>query len=521
MQETPRPKAYSYLRFSTPEQQKGDSFRRQSSMATSYAARNGLDLDTSLTFHDLGVSAFKGLNAETGRLADFLEAVQTGLVPQGSFLLVEALDRLSRLVPRKALRVLTDIVDAGVAVVTLNDEKVYTEEGLDRDPIDLLVAVMLFMRANEESATKSRRITASWEGKRLNALTKPITAVVPGWIRLDKTTAPGQLVLIPERAEVVKRIFAESLAGRGSTHITKGLINAGVPCFGKSAHWHRTYVRKILDSPATYGTFLPHQTSHSGTKVVRVPLEPIAGYYPAAISQDTFEASQNLKGTAYPVKARVGQLANLFGGLALCPLCGASMTRVNKGSVSKGGKPKLVCSKAKVGAGCTYHGVNLKSAEDGLLSNIDEFIGDAPSGIVGLDIELDKVEISIGVVQDHASNITEALAIGPSVSLAKKLRELEITLSELEASKVELVDKISSGSSPVLGQRLNDLEAALIAETLDRTKANAHLRSVLASVVIDFPSGKLNFNWKHGGTSSITYAWPLEIRPSADVPSVI
>ncbi len=156
MQETPRPKAYSYLRFSTPEQQKGDSFRRQSSMATSYAARNGLDLDTSLTFHDLGVSAFKGLNAETGRLADFLEAVQTGLVPQGSFLLVEALDRLSRLVPRKALRVLTDIVDAGVAVVTLNDEKVYTEEGLDRDPVDLLVAVMLFMRANEESGPRQK-----------------------------------------------------------------------------------------------------------------------------------------------------------------------------------------------------------------------------------------------------------------------------------------------------------------------------------------------------------------------------
>lgn len=49
-------------------------------MATSYALRKGLDLDQSLTLHDLGVSAYKGINAETGRLADFLEAVKVCLV---------------------------------------------------------------------------------------------------------------------------------------------------------------------------------------------------------------------------------------------------------------------------------------------------------------------------------------------------------------------------------------------------------------------------------------------------------
>ena len=50
-----RPKAYSYLRFSTPEQMGGDSFRRQWDAAKRYAERRGLDLDLKLTFHDLGV----------------------------------------------------------------------------------------------------------------------------------------------------------------------------------------------------------------------------------------------------------------------------------------------------------------------------------------------------------------------------------------------------------------------------------------------------------------------------------
>jgi DNA invertase Pin-like site-specific DNA recombinase len=477
-------------------------------MATSYASRKGLELDTSLTFHDLGVSAFKGANAETGRLADFLEAVKTGMVPQGSFLLVEALDRLSRLAPRRALRVLEEIVDSGVTVVTLNDEKSYTTGSLDRDPIDLMVAIMLFMRANEESATKARRLAASWEGKRLTAGTKPLTSVVPAWIRLDKDMGPnGRLVLIPERATVVQRIFAEHLSGIGMHTITLGLIKDGVPCFGRATMWHRTYVSKILKNPSTYGLFIPHQNSHEGTKTIRTPLTPIEGYYPAVISQATFEASQRFGGTAHSVKNRAGQLVNLLGGLAVCPLCGATMTRVNKGAQGKAGKTKLVCVVAKAGAGCSYHGVDITTVEHGIVSNVGALVGNAPSGVAGLDGELEHIEDQIDVIQGQAINLTDALSQGSSPTLSKRLREMEITLSELEMSKADLLDKIATGSSPVLAQRLKALEVALTAEPLDRPLANVALRSVLTSVVVDFPNGILIFNWKHGGESSVTFAW--------------
>jgi hypothetical protein len=73
-------------------------------MAQEYATRHDLDLDTDLRFEDLGVSAFRGANAEAGRLADVLEAVRVGQVPRGSLLLVEALDRISRLNPETSLR---------------------------------------------------------------------------------------------------------------------------------------------------------------------------------------------------------------------------------------------------------------------------------------------------------------------------------------------------------------------------------------------------------------------------------
>ncbi len=81
---TVRPKAYSYLRFSSPEQLKGDSFRRQWEAAKAYAARNALDLDETLTFHDMGMSGFKGANAQRGELALFRRGVEDGLIAEGS-----------------------------------------------------------------------------------------------------------------------------------------------------------------------------------------------------------------------------------------------------------------------------------------------------------------------------------------------------------------------------------------------------------------------------------------------------
>jgi DNA invertase Pin-like site-specific DNA recombinase len=116
-----RPKAYSYLRFSTPEQAKGDSKRRQWDAAVKYAATHGLELDNKLTFQDMGVSAFRGANAATGSLRAFLEAVESGEVPQGSYLLVESLDRISRDAVYVAQGLLANIVSSGVIVVSLMD----------------------------------------------------------------------------------------------------------------------------------------------------------------------------------------------------------------------------------------------------------------------------------------------------------------------------------------------------------------------------------------------------------------
>ena len=111
------PTAYSYVRFSTPDQAKGDSLRRQLARSQRFAEERGLDSDDSL--RDLGTSAFHNRHADTGHLAGFLTLVREGKIEPGSFFLVESLDRLSRDEFWPAFDLIRDLLRAKVHIVTL------------------------------------------------------------------------------------------------------------------------------------------------------------------------------------------------------------------------------------------------------------------------------------------------------------------------------------------------------------------------------------------------------------------
>ena len=166
-------KLYSYIRFSTPEQLKGDSLRRQMELAKDYADQHNLELTQ---VSDQGVSAFRGKNLEKGNLGRFVQLVNDGKIEEGSTLLIESFDRLSRQGLSDAVSLFLQIINAGVVVVTLADGgKEYTKESIDRDMTDLLISLTIMSRANEESRTKSARLQKSWAERRKSG--KPLTSV--------------------------------------------------------------------------------------------------------------------------------------------------------------------------------------------------------------------------------------------------------------------------------------------------------------------------------------------------------
>ena len=94
----------------------------------------------------------------------FLQAAKEGKVPKGSVLLVEAFDRLTRSPPLVAVNLLSDIVRAGITIVTIRDKKAYTEESLNTNLADLMMSVVLLMAAHEEVKHRAARVRDDYTG---------------------------------------------------------------------------------------------------------------------------------------------------------------------------------------------------------------------------------------------------------------------------------------------------------------------------------------------------------------------
>jgi DNA invertase Pin-like site-specific DNA recombinase len=467
------PKAYSYLRFSTPEQMQGDSHRRQMAASRKYADEHDLELDEAFSFQDLGVSAFRGNNATEGELGDFLKAVRAGHVKRGSYLLVESLDRLSRQTVWIAMQQFTDIINQGVNIVTLQDQKVYSTEKGEPDFTDIILSVVTMQRAHEESLTKSKRLAAAWGAKRESALRdgKKLTAMCPAWLELNREA--NTFEIIEERAEIVRRIYRMTLDGIGRSALTSRFNEEGVPTFGRSKGWHTSYIQKILMNEAVIGVYHPHRVKVIDGKKKRVPAgEPIEGYYPPVVDTETFiKAKRMRKGKMLPT-GRTGQrFANLFTKLCFCGNCGAQMFYENKGPRDGA---YLVCSSARRKYGdCKRLSWRYPETQCHIIMNLNEvdFREVLPelyertrSAIDRLQGDVLVKEEELEKTQEALGRIADAFADRPSSpTLLKKLDELEKTEAEtqahLEALKQEYEQEIERQNTAC--DRLGGLGEAL------------------------------------------------------------
>jgi len=442
------PIVYSYLRFSKPEQMLGDSQRRQLESSEAWAAKHNLTLDESLDLQDLGVSAFRGRNAEQGALGLFLDCIESGRVKPGDYLVLESLDRLTRQRMSSALPLLQDILRSGVQIVTLNPERIYTQASVD-DLGALIEIVVVLARAYEESALKSKRVSAAWANKRKNAATKKLTAVCPSWLRLSEDRS--RFELIRDRVKVVKRIFRLSRDGIGSGGIAKQLNADNVPTFGRAPFWQDSYVKKILSNRAVLGEYQPYRTEDGQ----RVPAgDPVSDYFPPIIDEATFYAVQQGLAQRCSQRGRHGRgVRNLFTGLLVDARDGSRLSVVDKGE-----GPRLVSSAARAGRpGSLYLAFPLEYFERSLL-------------LWGYDLELGDV------LPTQASNVAEQL-----LEVEGKIADLEhridavkaklATAGNLDALLDALVDlETKRNECKQRQEHLKQEQATQVGDALDRTR---------------------------------------------------
>lgn len=488
------PKAYSYLRFSTPEQSKGDSLRRQIEKAKEYATRHGLELDDSLTLEDKGISAFKGANATRGALRRFLDAIDVGIVEPGSVLLVENLDRMSRQDPWDALPTFQQIINAGVSIVTVQDGRVWSREELRANPIRIMESLFVMIRANEESATKSRRLKAVNEAKRAKAREqgKLLTRRIPAWLKVNEDTQA--IEVIPERAGVVREIFRWASEGIGKEAIARRLNERSEATFGDAEFWRKSYIDRILNNPAVIGTMVPRTRDIEQGKTIRKAQEPIEGYFPAVIDKDIFQTIETFRKTRAPKGRFAAQSAtSVFAGLTTCALCGSSFVRVNKGQ-----HQYLVCSKASAKGGCEYLAQPYGKLEAGLKVAMPFILEELPRGgdTKALEKTIEKLRIKQEEQADQLSFFVDEYGKKRSAALRNKIDSIESELSDLGDQIEQLTKERESRSSVYVQRRIERLKEAV--KTWEPHEVNLALRENIKEMKVDPRNARVDVQWQTG-----------------------
>lgn len=479
--------AYSYIRFSTPDQIKGDSLRRQTEATERFCERHKLNLDKSLSIEDLGTSAFKGANQSIGNLGKFLELVERKQVKKGSVLVVEKLDRLSRQEVLSALHLIERIIRAGVEVGVVDNDKIYGVKDL-QDTMTIMMMVMQFATANEESRKKSERISAAWVGKRLKANEKKITGRCPAWLRLAPCRTKFEV--IEERAKVIKDIFNWTIEGYGLTAITKRLMATGVKPF-EADEWSRSYISKILCGRVVLGEFQPRTQNPEwkpGSGLVKhVPVgDLIQNYFPAIISETVYYKARSAMGDRKIATGKIGVgVPNLFTGLLFNLPDKSAMTLVDKGSSY--GK-SLVPASAKIGKS-KYVSFPYAGFESAMLRVLKEL---RPKDVMPVatssnDDQVEKLQTEVAKLETQIKKLKAKLLDDTDFESGLDL------LKQLEGRKklaASMLDKALSENTRSEGSDLKETQSIidLLSTTDDvnelRTRIKGKLRGLIEGIYI-------------------------------------
>ncbi len=324
-------RAYSYTRFSHAAQAAGDSIRRQEEWTKKLCEEKGWILDDSLQFSDRGVSAHHGRNSSIGQLGQFLQAVKRGRIARGSVLVVENLDRLSREEIDDAYDLFRSIIRAGITIATREPRREYGPE-TKGDMLAVLEPLFLFARGHSESAAKAMRIGEAWVAARRAAAEhrRPHQCRPPGWIRREG----DRYVLIPDRAEAVRRLFALAPQGYGYGSLARKMTEEGRPSISVTGRWDSDTVKTALTRRGAVGEYQPKRRREGSGRTAEGP--PIANFYPAIVSEEEWQLAQAaIAGRRNRCGRPARRQTNLFVGLVVDAASGRRLSLKNKQRAGK------------------------------------------------------------------------------------------------------------------------------------------------------------------------------------------
>lgn len=417
-------KAYSYIRFSSAKQAQGSSLERQQENLSRFLAENPQYELAETRFEDLGISGWSGEHLGHG-LGKLQAAVNAGIIEAGDIIVIEAIDRISRLPLEDAVSLTSGILNKGVAIHTVEDRTTY-DKTTYRQGHTALALILKTFASWEYSERLSERVKASYS-KRAEAVRKGET------IRRKNAcwhTSDGKVV--EEVAVHIRWMFEEYIAGAGVRKLA-GEMMGRHPAF---ARVNPSHIRRWLRDKSLIGTWAKRDG------------EEVPGAFEPVLTPAVFYQAQALMN---PQKDYTHPAKNFLTGLVKCQECGGNFAVKSQGT----GNPFMGCY-ARTYHRCTngtsipllvLHRVVMEEA----LDYIEDGIRASRLG------EHDKhrlvVQGKLEEVQRGINGLSEAIAAhGFMPELNAKLAELKVTRTSLEAELARIPQK--GDKEPVTNREL-------------------------------------------------------------------
>jgi len=451
------PQNVGYVRWSSDIQENGDSERRQ--RETILEDSNKLGKTISRWVQDEGLSASSGENISKGELGKFLDEVRSGAVPRGSVLFLDEPTRLTRLSPARAMRIVADLDDAGVAIRLSSRRQTLSGESL----YELLGFLVESAAGHAFTMELGRKVHEAWSAKQDRARRAPgqevITsntpygiAAVGGTYTVGRGWSGRRYEAHPRESGVVLIIFELARDGYSPRLIAVHLNRMGIPspnagrgkrCWRGTPVWRPESVRIIItDRAYVDGSYQPHKgTSKKG----KAPDgERVVGHYPVFLPKGLWEAANaemTKRGVGRSTSHRSGA-SNLFTGVMTCTQCGGAIS-LRSGEYGKR-IPALYCINARVEK-CTATKVvhrakmdaavlgdlNLYLSPEKILSNLK-----VAKPTVDYDAEVEELRGEVSKRQGEVARLADRiLALAGSDNL--DLFEGRLTLSRRTLAEAE------------------------------------------------------------------------------------
>ena len=379
---------------------------------------------------------------------------------------------------------------------------------------ELLITIMSSL-AQEESRSISENVT--WGQRKRFADGK--VSIPYGQFLGYRKGADGLPEIIPEEAEIVKRIYREFLQGKSTNAIATTLTKEGIPTPGKKAVWQRATVESILQNEKCKGSALLQKsfTVDFLTKKTKVNEGEVPQYYvedshPAIIEPWEWEQVQAELERRKNSRTRHRQTSP-FSGKILCADCGGIFGAKTWHSTDRYRRVIWQCNdKFKGEHKCETPHLTEKRLKELFLSALGAYLSDRETVIVRLRdtqrvlTDTDFIDEDIRTLEEELTAVTEMLRLcieenaanatteetyrATHAELCRRFEETEARLTSLQKQR----DRMKADAIAIGGMMFELGELTALPLTFDEKLWNGTIDHVIVyadeRVVFCFKDGK-------------------------------